>query len=286
MLTANNAIYNATPTTGQTINGNWRNIQNWINFSLHIKGIEAGSNVWVEVSNDPNVLTNGANISAPAAPVLTQYTPTSDNHLSGVPVDTTYFVKNTYVTPNSLNPSGGAPQYTTAGLGETIPSAETSLLVKAGNLLVVQSPAQDAGGVAIGWNTYISRATSTETLQNLEDNAIVAPRQFGQTFILTNYGLSTAGPSLPVSNTSGTANSGFNLTGNLLPPYTVVTGAGTGTGLNQVQVLAVAAVTGPPAVPAMAIINPSGIIWNFIRVCKTGGTTPALTIAYLFGQSA
>lgn len=271
MLTANNQIFSSQ--TAQS--GAWRNIQNWINFSLHITGLEG--NVWVEVSNDPNVLTNGANISAPAAPVLTQYTPTSDNHLSGVPVDTTYFVKNTYVTPNSLNPSGGAPQYTTAGLGETTPSAETSLLVKAGNLLVVQSPAQDAGGVASGWNTYISKATGTETLQNLEDNAVISPRQFGQTFILTNYGLSTSGPSVPVANTSGTANSGVNLTGNLVSfPAASYTPGATGTGLNQIQVI----ISG-----TSAMINPSGIIWNFIRVCKSGGGAEK-TQALLFGQSA
>lgn len=271
MLTANNTIFSSTAAA----NGSWRNIQNWVNFSLHITGMEG--NVWVEVSNDPNVLTDGATISAPSAPVLSQYTPTADSHIQGVPTNTTYYVKNTYVTPNSLNPTGGAPQFTTGGLGETTASTETSLLVTAGNLLVVNPPAQDSGKVAIGWNTYISTTSNKETLQTLEDNAVVSPNRFGQPFILTNYGLSTSGSVPPVSNTSATAASGFNLTGNLVSfPAASYTPGSTGTGLNQVQVL----ISG-----TTAMINPSGIVWNFIRVCKSGGGATT-TNAFLFGQSA
>jgi hypothetical protein len=278
MLTANNTIFSSEA----ALNGAWRNIQNWINFSLQVTGIEG--NVWVEVSNDPNVLTDGATISAPAAPVLSQYTPISDGGvapytgtgLAGVPVNTTYYVKNTYVTPNSLNPTGGvSPVYP----GETTASAETSLLVTAGNLLVVQPPAQDAGKVAIGWNTYISTTSGTERLQNLVDNAVGSALEFGQTFPVVNYGL-TFGPLTPGSNTSTSAASGVNLTGNLASfPAASYTPGTTGTGLNQVQVLI-------PSGTGMAMINPSGIIWNFIRVCKDSTANTKVTTAYLFGQSA
>ena len=272
MLTANNLLFSSQA----ALNGPWRNIQNWINFSLQVTGLEG--NVWVEVSNDPSVMTDGANISAPAAPVLSQYTPTADSHLAGVPVNTIYYVKNTYVTPTSLNPSGGQPQFTTAGDGETTASVETSLLVTAGNLLVVKPPAQDANKVATGWNTYISFTTNKETLQNLESNVIVAPLSFGQSFVLTNYGLSTAGSAIPASNTSATAGSGINLTGNLATfPASSYTPGATGTGLNQIQVL----ISG-----GSAMINPSGIIWNFIRVCKDSTTNTKVTSAFLFGQSA
>ena len=76
MLTANNTIFSSQ----NALNGQWRNIQNWVAFSLQINGLEG--NVWVEVSNDPNVVTDGANISAPSAPVLSQYTPLSDGGLA------------------------------------------------------------------------------------------------------------------------------------------------------------------------------------------------------------
>jgi hypothetical protein len=263
MLTANNQIFSSQA----ALNGSWRNIQNWINFSLEVTGLEG--NVWVEVSNDPNVLTDGATISAPAAPVLSQYTPTTDSHIVGVPTNTTYYVKNTFVTPNSLNPTGGTTVTTT---GETTASTETSLLVTAGNLLVVAPPAQDTNKVSVGWNTYISTASGTETLQNLEDNVIVAPRGFGQSFILTNWGLSTAGKALPGSNTSAQAASGINLTSNLAAGSYSAPSA-----LTQTQVLVTS---------AGAIINPSGLIWNFIRVCKDSTANTMVTKAYLFGQSA
>lgn len=49
--------------------------------------------------------------------------------------------------------------------GETAASAETSLAVTTGNLLVVAAPANPPANAA-GWNVYVSTATGTETLQN------------------------------------------------------------------------------------------------------------------------
>jgi len=271
MLTANNTIFSSQAAA----NGVWRNIQNWINFSLEVTGVEG--NVWVEVSNDPNVMTDGATISAPAAPVLSQYTPTADSHIAGVPVNTTYYVKNTYVTPNSLNPTGDTSPTTT---GETTASTESSLLVLAGNLLIVEPPAQDAAKVAVGWNTYISTVSGAERLQNLEDNAVVAPRGFGQSFLAVNWGLLPGTAAVPGSNTSAQAASGVNITGNLASfPSTSYTPGATGTGLNQIQVVI-------PSGSGTAMINPSGIIWNFIRVCKDSTANTKVTTAFLFGQTA
>ena len=250
MLVANNTIFSSTAAT----TGAWRNISNWINLSLHITNLEG--NVWVEVSNDPNVLTDGATIAAPAAPVLSQFTPTSDIHLAGVAANTTYYVKNTYVT--ATNTSGVN--------GETVASTESSLTVLAGNILSVASPAKDTGGYAVGWNTYISTTTGTETAQNLEDNAIVVPLSFGRIFPLKNLVNSQIVP--PASNTTGSPTSGVNITGNL-----VGLGATPATS-TQVQIV----VSG-----TQAMINPSGVAWNFIRVNKTGGGS-LLTTAYLFGQ--
>lgn len=80
----------------------------------------------------------------PAAPTLA-YT------AGGALAPTTYYVKVTYTTPN----------------GETVASAESSLLVPANNLLTVASPAT-YGAVAgvTGWNVYVSTSAGTETKQN------------------------------------------------------------------------------------------------------------------------
>jgi hypothetical protein len=218
-------------------------------------------NVWVEVSNDPNVLVDNSStqIAAPGTPVLSQYTPTPDQHLSGVAVNTTYYVKNTYTTSPgvySTLPNGG----------ESLPSTEASLTVLAGNLLVVKAPAPDAGGFAAGWNCYISTTTGTETRQNT-GNALSFSTNFTPTTVVSSQ------IAVPSSNTTGTPNSGVNITGNLVG----ATASGiTALGLNQIQIV----VSG-----SSAMINPSGIIWNYIRVNKSGGGA-SLTQAFLFGQSA
>src|SRR6185369_4072573 len=164
MQVANNLILS----TQTAANGAWRNISNFQCYSIHITGVEG--HVWIEVANDPSILTDGATIAAPAAPVLSQFTPIAGTGISGYSANTTYFVKTTLVT---------------AG-GETTPSTESSLLVSKGNLLTVAPPAKDTGGYAVGWNVYVSTVTNTERIQNLEDNAVVASLSFGQTFILKN----------------------------------------------------------------------------------------------------
>ena len=246
MLTANNILLNSQ----NAASGVWRNISNWMALSVHITGVE--SKVWIEVSNDPNVLTSGSTIAAPAAPVLSQYAPTTDSQISGEPVNVTYYVKNTYVTPG----------------GETVASSQSSLLVTAGNLLSVASPARDAGGYAVGWNTYISKTSGAEVLQNLEDNAVIASISFGRPFNLTS--LISSGISVPGSNTSGSPNAGINVT----PPDVIVASS---SALDETSMIY-------DATTHQAIWTPSCLVYNFIRVCKDTSTQTLTTKAYLFGQ--
>jgi len=97
-----------------------------------------------------NFLYNVVGIPEAALPVAVA-NPTAAPGLSQVSggslPQTTYFVEFTYVNAT----------------GETLPGAESSLLVNADNLLVVASPAAAAG--ATGWNVYVSTSTGTETLQ-------------------------------------------------------------------------------------------------------------------------
>ena len=105
---------------------------------------------------------------------------------------------------------------------------------------------------------------------------MVAPLSFEQSFTAKNYGLLTTSAVTPASNTSAQANSGINLAGNLAAGgYTYPAT------LYQMQI--VITPSSPPG-SSMAIINPSGIIWNFIRVCKDTTAQTKVTTAYLFGQ--
>ncbi len=49
MLSVNNAILQTTAAA----NGAWRKIDDWTSLSVHVIGLEAGSDVWIEVSNNP-----------------------------------------------------------------------------------------------------------------------------------------------------------------------------------------------------------------------------------------
>jgi hypothetical protein len=241
MLTSNNPLFSSQAAA----NGVWRNISNFFSTSIHVTGLEG--NVWIEVSNDPNVLTNGATISAPATPVLSQYTPS--NGVAGIAANTTYYVKTTFITP---------------GGGETTASTEASLLVTAGNLLVVASPAKDTGGFATAYNVYVSTTTGSETKQTSDAKPI------GQPFIL--YGLSS-GIVVPGANTSGSPASGISITGNLAAGSFAVPGPAAA--FNQIQIV---------IANGQAMINPSGAVWNYMRVCKDSTANTKLTSAFLFGQ--
>jgi len=113
--------------------------------------------------------------------------------------------------------------------------------------------------------------TNKETLQNLTSGAVILPLQFGQPFILTS--LLNAGPVIPTSNTAGSVAVGVNITSNLAAsPYVYPTGA------EEMQVIT------DPTTTKQAMINPSCLVWNFIRVRKDTTTQTLETKAFLFGQ--
>lgn len=113
---------------------------------------------------------NGAQISAPAAPVLTDVA-------SGALAGTTYYVKTTYLNT----------------YGETTASAESSRAVAINRVLKVTSPAVKSG--ATTYNVYVSTSAGTETLQN------GAPIAIGTDWQEPDAGL-IAGAALPVANTA------------------------------------------------------------------------------------
>jgi hypothetical protein len=249
MLVANNLIFDST----NAADGAWRDVSNWVAYSIHITGLEG--NVWIEVSNDPAVKSNGASTLTAPTPVLSQYTPSADSHLTGVATNTTYYVKLTYVTKN----------------GETQAGTEASLLVTAGNLLIVNPPVKDAGGLATSWNVYVSTASNKETLQNLTSGAVILPLQFGQPFNMIN--LLNAGPLVPGANTAGSIGVGINISGNL------AAGSYTPPAPNFEETQIVIDQTSK-----QAMVNPSCLVWNYIRVRKDTTTQTLETKAFLFGQ--
>lgn len=83
--------------------------------------------------------------------------------------------------------------YKSAG-GETLASAESSITITAGNLLVVTSPPNVTG--AIGWDVYVGTSTGAETEQN------IALLPLGSSWQEPNTGL-IAGSALPAANGTG-----------------------------------------------------------------------------------
>lgn len=193
MLAINNKIFDSKVAA----NGPWRNISNLGAYSLHFRGLEG--TVWVEVSNDPAVLTDGATISAPSAPTgqAVNAAPSQGNQGS-------FKAKITYVTP------GGETTPSTASSAISVPSASQTPQVNA--------PSADAGGFAVGWNVYLSNDGGvTYWLQNS------GTLSFQQSFILIDF---TQGTPPPTSNTSGQPNAGINVApgGNLTTASTGVIG--------------------------------------------------------------
>ncbi|HEV2359516.1 MAG TPA: peptidoglycan-binding protein [bacterium] len=130
------------------------------NFTEPLTGLVAGA-------VPPTTDTSGG-LAAPGAAALT----------SSAAAATTFFAQVTYVNAR----------------GETTVSAEASLAVPAGRLLVVTSPR--AFGDATGYNVYISAATGTETKQSAAATAI------GTNFTMPATGL-VAGAAPPAANTTG-----------------------------------------------------------------------------------
>jgi hypothetical protein len=111
-------------------------------------------------------------VGAPGLPVLSQTS-------GGSNPQTTYYVKITWITPS----------------GESLPSAEASLLVLANNVLNVTNPA-GAPASAKGFNVYVSTSSGTETKQNGS-----IPVATGTTWTEPTTGL-ISGSALPTANTA------------------------------------------------------------------------------------
>jgi hypothetical protein len=177
----------------------------------------------------------------------------------------TYFVKTTYTTV----------------WGETLPSAESSLAVSDGNVLLVKAPAPDAGGLATGWNAYIGKTTGSEVLQTVP--AYTPARLIDAT---PGIHYSTSGV-LPLSQNFSLMN-GFAQT-NIAPPGASTAG-GVNIGVNVSGDISAATSSEELAifkdtVNHVAVVNPSCLCWKWLRVRKTNGAGALETVAWLMGQN-
>jgi hypothetical protein len=131
------------------------------------------------VTSVANVYLNGiavppTGIAPPPPPVLSQ---TAGGSLGAQ----TCFVVLTLVTP----------------LGETLPSAESSLAAAADNLLGVASPAVPAQTLATAYNVYAGATSGAETLQN------ATPIAIGTAWTEPTSGLTTNGAVPPITTATG-----------------------------------------------------------------------------------
>jgi hypothetical protein len=257
MQPVNDIMFSST----NALDGAWYKVSNLVAFSIQITGLEG--DVWVEASNDPNVNSDGSTISAPAsAPTLSQfaYQPASAPVLN----PTTVYVKTTYVTP--VNVASNAVS-TIVLAGETTGSAEANLTLTSGYSLLVASPPQDPAGVAVAYNVYVGSATGTEVLQN------PVPIKIGNAYQMGAFGFKPVGIAVPTTNTSGSPNIGINITGNLAAvSYTAPTPE-----YGETQIIIDTA-------NKQAMVNPSCLVWQWIRVRKSNTAQTLQTTAYLMGQ--
>lgn len=260
-------------------NGPWIDISNLVSLSVQVNGYNSGvgTGVDIEVSNDPNVMIDGAGIGAPgSAPTLSQFAAGSafQSGVNGL-TPITVFVKTTFITK----------------WGETTASAESSLAVLAGNYLFVKAPVPSGAQAPFvtGWNAYVSLITGTEVLQT-------APAYTPQR-LLDGYGTvggTTAGRgglNFPVSGALSLQQNfsmvnGFQNTG-ITPPGSDASG-GTASGVSASNGAGLSTLTGDTSAVALFLDatnhnlmwSPSSMNWKWLRVINGGVST----VAYLIGQ--
>jgi hypothetical protein len=300
MQTINNTLLNIICPSGTTqINSPWRNVSNFVASSIQVAArnastgvpatLPSGASIWIEVSNDPNVLTDNltaaTQIAAPSAPVLTAFTPTSAGHGQSPNAGggdqaftypaATYGVKLTYVNLQ----------------GETGASAATTLAVAAGKTISVAAPGPDAGGYATAYNVYVSVNSGPYVLQNPPFNSgqtfgnlavATGPISVNQAFMLYAWQNNLIVP--PAANTTGTPSWGTNITGNL--NVAAVTGTDNEAAISYDTVTGLfgggASYTGSPT---SVMWSPSCLYFNYVRVCVKGGDGTTNLQVYLFGQN-
>lgn len=289
MQIQNLQIYSSAIAVGSS--GPWIDISNLVSLSVQVNAYNSGVGVGadIEVSNDPNVMIDGAGIGAPGSPpTLLQFasipgfgslqTVTPPGDVSQLPAQT-FFVKTTFITK----------------WGETTASAESSLAVTAGNYLFVKAPTPSGAQApfVIGWNCYVGLTTGNEVLQTapayspqrLIDGigtvgGTVSPLGPGQS---THFAIAGA---LPLTQNFAMT-IGFQSTGIVVPGADA--SGGTNAGVSVSNNAGLSTLT-PDQNSAVAVFidgtnhnlvwSPSSMTWKFLRVVNGG----ASTVAYLNGQ--
>ena len=96
MQSANNTIFDSKAAAS----GAWRDINNFTALSIHLIGLEAGSDTWIEVSNNPNVLKNQPGLYVPGYFAPSGEVPvTADPAVNGVPITGNLAAYSSYSPP-------------------------------------------------------------------------------------------------------------------------------------------------------------------------------------------
>jgi len=280
------------PLTG-FYDGPWVDISNLVAFSVQVSN-PGSSATWIEVSNDPNVQSDGPSgqLAAPSAPTLSQFTYNTGSlgntgqyppAVGGLPAQA-LSIKLTYTTRNQLVVLP-TPLYSFA-VGETLPSAASAISVLAGNNCQVTSPAKDALGVATGYNVYAQLGGSGPYLlqngrggPNASNDQFVydGPIPLGTPFIM-KMGYVAGGVATPTSDTSGGPNAGVNILG----AASGETYLSTSTGYTDSPIAVI-----PDNTSVNVIVAPSSMCWKWLRVRSKNspsGSPPSGTQAWLVGQ--
>jgi len=247
MQTVNRVIFDST----NAADGAWQDISLMTAFSLHVVNLEG--QVWIEASNNPNALTDGANIAAPSAPTVAAVAATTFNVNPG-----TYLAAVTLVT---------------AQAGETTASSNSApQVVGAGQTLQVNSPAQDTGGYAVGYNVYVSLNGGALTKQN--QNVI----KIGNAFVLCQL---IGGAAVPGSNTSSTPAVGQNISGNLAAlTFSAPPAISSAASFGETQIVS------DNSNGNECMYNTSCLGFKYLRVRKSTTAQTKETKAFLFGQNS
>lgn len=253
MQVVNNTIFDATSADV----GKWRNISNFVALSVHVTGILNGSDqIYIEAANDPNILSNSNGSSAPTAQATGQ-------EISGPntpSLDETFYIILTYVTPQGGGETDGGP-------------VSDPIIITPGHTLEVNSPDPDPDVVSTHYNVYLSTDGVSFFKQNDRYSEIGpeiqhGPIPIGKSFIL--YGFDNAFAPVPLVNTSGGPGAGLRITGDL--------GAGAASITDEIGVFY-------NNDSSQAMVNPSCLAWNWIRVVRPSAGSNNRVQAFLFGQN-
>ena len=288
MQVQNLLIYSAAQADASN-NGPWIDISNLVSLSVQANNYVAGKTD-IQVSNDPNVMIDGAAIGPPSAgSVLSAFVSTPGFNSLTVPPPgdvsqlpaTTFFVKTTFVTK----------------WGETTGSAETSLAVPAGSYLYVAAPVPTTAQApyVTGYNVYVGLSTGTEVLQT---GPAYSPQRSQDGIGTVGGTVNPLGPNqsthfaisgaIPMNQPGYSMVNGYQSTGIVVPGADNSGGANSGVSVSNGAGLSTLT---PDEVTTVAVFisgsnlmwTPSCMTWKFLRVVN-GTSAPGTTVAYLEGQ--